>query len=132
MFALIDANCFYVSCERIFNPKIRKKPTVVLSNNDGCVVSASNEAKELGIKIGIPLFEIKHLVQKYSIKVISSQYQLYGEISKRLMNLLQEFSIYVEIYSIDEAFVYIPDWKDKDYKEIQLNIINIINQFIIF
>ena len=103
--ALVDCNSFYVSCERLFNPKIQKKAVVVLSNNDGCVISRSREAKDLGIKMGEPYFKVKELVKKNKVEVYSSNYALYGDISRRVMKALKTFSPKVEIYSIDEAFI---------------------------
>ena len=103
--ALVDCNSFYVSCERLFNPKIQKKAVVVLSNNDGCVISRSREAKDLGIKMGEPYFKVKELVKKKKVEVYSSNYALYGDISRRVMKVLKTFSPKVEIYSIDEAFI---------------------------
>ena len=103
--ALVDCNSFYVSCERLFNPKIQKKAVVVLSNNDGCVISRSREAKDLGIKMGEPYFKVKDLVKKNKVEVYSSNYALYGDISRRVMKVLKTFSPKVEIYSIDEAFI---------------------------
>lgn len=105
MFALIDCNNFYASCERVFQPKLNNKPIVVLSNNDGCVVARSDEAKALGIKMGVPVFEIKELVEKNNVNVFSSNYTLYGDLSDRVMKTIMEFSPLVEIYSIDEIFV---------------------------
>ncbi len=103
--ALVDCNSFYVSCERLFKPKIQKKAVVVLSNNDGCVISRSREAKDLGIKMGEPYFKVKDLVKKNKVEVYSSNYALYGDISRRVMKVLKTFSPKVEIYSIDEAFI---------------------------
>jgi len=103
--ALIDCNSFYVSCERLFNPKIENKPVVVLSNNDGCVISRSTEAKKIGIKMGEPYFKVKELVKKNNVHIFSSNYALYGDISRRVMKTLKSFSSKIEIYSIDEAFV---------------------------
>ena len=105
MIALVDVNNFYVSCERLFNPKLLNKPIVVLSNNDGCIISRSNEAKLLDIKMGTPLFKIKNLIQSSSIIVLSSNYPLYADISNRTMTLLASFSPQQEIYSIDESFL---------------------------
>jgi DNA polymerase V len=102
---LVDVNNFYVSCERVFMPALEKKPVIVLSNNDGCVVARSNEVKALGIRMGVPLFEIKSLVQKHQIEVFSSNYALYGDMSDRVMNVLQQLLPRIEIYSIDEAFL---------------------------
>jgi DNA polymerase V len=104
-FALVDCNNFYVSCERIFNPKLIGRPIVVLSNNDGCIITRSAEAKVLGIKMGEPYFKAKQIIQKNNVKVFSSNYALYGDISQRVMETLSGFSPDVEIYSIDEAFL---------------------------
>lgn len=104
MIALLDCNNFYVSCERLFDPKLINKPVVVLSNNDGCVISRSNEAKSIGIKMGEPLFKIKHLIKKFRVSVLSSNYSFYGDISNRIMRVLQKSIANVEVYSIDEAF----------------------------
>ena len=103
--ALVDCNSFYVSCERLFNPKIQYKPVVVLSNNDGCVISRSKEAKLLGIKMGEPYFKVKELIRKNKVYIFSSNYALYGDLSRRVMKVLKTFSPNVEIYSIDEAFI---------------------------
>ncbi|MEP7163047.1 MAG: Y-family DNA polymerase [Ferruginibacter sp.] len=105
MFALVDCNNFYASCERAFNPKLRKRPIVVLSNNDGCVIARSAEAKALGIEMGSPLFKIKNLLEKNKVAIFSSNYTLYGDMSQRVMQTLELFSPEIEIYSIDEAFL---------------------------
>lgn len=105
MFALIDCNNFYASCERLFNPALIGKPVIVLSNNDGCVIARSNEAKELGIKMGDVPFEIEDVIQKHNVAMFSSNYTLYGDMSQRVMNTLANFSPDIEIYSIDEAFL---------------------------
>lgn len=105
---LVDCDNFYVSCERVFQPRLRGRPTLVLSNNDGCVVSRSPEAKALGIPMGVPLFKIRGLVQTHEIQVLSSNYALYGDLSNRVMEILRGFSPAVEIYSIDEAFLEAP------------------------
>lgn len=105
MYALIDCNNFYASCERLFRPDLQNKPIVVLSNNDGCVIARSNEAKALGIKMGEPYFKIKHLSQQHNISVFSSNYTLYGDLSHRVMSIIEESWTNVEIYSIDEAFL---------------------------
>ena len=88
MIALVDCNNFYASCERVFNPKIENKPVIVLSNNDGCVIARSNEAKALGIKMGEPAFKLKNLIEKYNINVFSTNFALYGDLSKRVMNIM--------------------------------------------
>ena len=105
MYALADCNNFFVSCERVFRPDLNGKPVIVLSNNDGCAVARSNEAKALGIKMGDPLFKIRHLVQKNGVAVFSGNMALYGDMSKRVRQTLQDFSPMVEVYSIDEAFL---------------------------
>ena len=115
--ALIDCNSFYVSCERLFNPKIQNVPVVVLSNNDGCVISRSVEAKKIGIKMGEPYFKVKKLVRKNNVQIFSSNYALYGDISRRVMKVLKEFSDKIEIYSIDEAFIDISFAKDEEAEE---------------
>jgi DNA polymerase V len=112
--ALIDCNSFYVSCERLFNPKINNKPVVVLSNNDGCVISRSTEAKIIGIKMGEPYFKVKELVRKNNVHIFSSNYALYGDMSRRVMKTLKSFSDKIEIYSIDEAFVDLSHVEDKE------------------
>lgn len=108
-FGLIDCNNFYVSCERVCQSKIRRRPVVVLSNNDGCVIARSNEAKALGVKMGTPLFKAQHLVKEYNVAVFSSNYALYGDMSHRVVEALQEFTPEVEVYSIDEAFMRLDD-----------------------
>lgn len=105
MIALVDCNNFYVSCERVFQPKLNNKPVVVLSNNDGCVISRSQEAKDLGIKMGALYFKCKEDFKKHNVKVFSSNYTLYADMSQRVMQSLLDFSPDVEIYSIDEAFL---------------------------
>ena len=110
--ALIDCNSFYVSCERLFKPSLIKKPVIVLSNNDGCIISRSSEAKALGIKMGEPYFKAKKIIAKNNIYVFSSNYSLYGDISRRVMKTLKHFAPEMETYSIDEAFLnltIIPD-----------------------
>lgn len=103
--ALVDGNNFYVSCERVFNPALEHRPVVVLSNNDGCVVSRSEEAKALGIRMAVPFFEIRSLVKSHDLIWLSSNYALYGDMSARMMRLLSEFAPCQEIYSIDECFL---------------------------
>ena len=124
--ALIDCNSFYVSCERLFNPKIRKKPVVVLSNNDGCIISRSNEAKALGIKMGEPYFKEKNIIVKNDVQVFSSNYSLYGDISRRVMRTLKRFNSDIEIYSIDEAFLDLSNFPDKEVENVGKEIRNIV------
>lgn len=103
-FALIDCNNFYVSCERVFDPSLRGRPVVILSNNDGCVIARSKEAKDLDIPMGIPEFKVRPLVQKHNVAVRSSNYPLYGDMSSRVMETLRSLTPDIEVYSIDEAF----------------------------
>ena len=105
IFALVDCNNFFVSCERVFNPRLEGRPVVVLSNNDGCIIARSNESKALGITMGEPLFKARGEIRRHGIEVYSSNYPLYGDMSARVMNALQSFSPDIEMYSIDEAFL---------------------------
>ncbi len=120
MIALLDCNNFYVSCERLFNPKLINRPVVVLSNNDGCIISRSNEAKRMGIKMGEPVFKVKHILRKGKVIVLSSNYSIYGDISNRIMNILKDSLSDVEIYSIDEAFFSLRGVNDRQKKCIYL------------
>ena len=115
MFALADCNNFFASCERVFRPDLQGKPVIVLSNNDGCAIARSNEAKALGIKMGAPLFKIRHLVEKHDIAVFSGNMALYGEMSQRVRWVLGEFAPSVEVYSIDEAFLDLRGMNDIDF-----------------
>jgi len=105
MFALVDCNNFYASCERVFRPDLNEKPIVVLSNNDGCVIARSNEAKALGIPMGAPAFEYEKIFQQNNIQVFSANFALYGDMSQRVMNILSEYTPNIEMYSIDECFL---------------------------
>ena len=106
-YALIDCNNFFVSCERVFNPKLLKRPVVILSNNDGCVISRSKEAKDLKIPMGAPAFQCRETFLKHNVAVLSSNFALYGDMSERVMSVLEDFGLPMEIYSIDEAFLEI-------------------------
>jgi len=110
--ALVDCNNFYVSCERLFRPDLQNTPVLVLSNNDGCVVSRSNEAKALGIKMAVPVFQIRELVKRHNVAVFSSNYALYADISNRVMATLQHYSPAQEVYSIDETFLELTGFTD--------------------
>ena len=116
MFALVDCNNFYASCERVFRPDLNGRPVVVLSNNDGCIIARSNEAKELGIKMGEPAFKIADFLTEKQVTVFSSNYVLYGDLSHRVMNTLGRFTPELEVYSIDEAFLNLTgltvDWEE--------------------
>ena len=105
MIALVDCNNFYASCERVFRPDLENKPIVVLSNNDGCVIARSNEAKALGIKMGEPAFKRKDVFEKNKINIFSTNFALYGDMSNRVMSILKANAVGIEIYSIDEAFL---------------------------
>lgn len=113
MIALADCNNFYASCERVFNPGLKDKPIVVLSNNDGCIIARSNEAKSLGIKMGEPVFKVRHVIKKNNVYVFSTNFALYGDMSSRVMSLLDDMSPEIEIYSIDEAFMNFKGIKDQ-------------------
>jgi DNA polymerase V len=105
VFALVDCNSFYVSCEKVFHPSVNNKPVVVLSNNDGCAISRSNEAKRIGIGMGAPIFKCQDIVKQHDVKVFSANFVLYGDMSNRVMGVLSNFTPNLEIYSIDEAFL---------------------------
>ena len=104
-YALADCNNFYASCERVFQPHLQHRPIVVLSNNDGCVIARSEEAKALGIAMGAPYFKYKQVIRDKGVRVFSSNYALYGDMSARVMNLLSGYAADMEVYSIDEAFL---------------------------
>ena len=109
MFGLIDCNSFYASCEEIFNPALRGRPVVILSNNDGCIVARSKRAKELGIPMGEAAFKYKTLFETQKVVVLSSNYALYGDISSRVMQCIEEEVSEMQVYSIDEAFIRVEE-----------------------
>src|SRR6185295_3933113 len=117
IFALVDCNNFYASCERVFNPRLNGQPIVVLSNNDGCVVARSNEAKALGIGMGVPEFQIRPLLRALQVHVFSSNYALYGDMSQRVMETLEQLSPALEVYSIDEAFLSLVGFESRNLTE---------------
>ncbi|MFH6972289.1 Y-family DNA polymerase [Flavobacterium petrolei] len=117
MYALVDCNNFYASCERVFQPKFNGKPVAILSNNDGCVISRSNEAKAVGVPMGAPAFQIKELVKEKNVQLFSSNYALYGDLSNRVMAILGQFTPNLEIYSIDEAFLNFDGLTISDYHD---------------
>jgi DNA polymerase V len=114
VFALVDCNNFYVSCERVFKPALEGKPIVVLSNNDGCIVSRSDEAKQLNIPMGAPYYQWREVIKENQVQVLSSNYELYGDMSHRVMVILEKFCPEIEIYSIDEAFLSLQQFSIKD------------------
>lgn len=122
MYALVDCNNFYASCERVFQPELNGKAVAILSNNDGCVISRSNEAKAAGIAMGVPAFQIKDLIKEKEVKVFSSNYPLYGDLSRRVMEVLQQFTPNVKIYSIDEAFLNFDGLNITDYHDYGIQI----------
>lgn len=129
MYALVDCNNFYASCERAFDPSLINIPVVVLSNNDGCVIARSNEAKALDIPMGAPAFKFQPIFNKYNVKVFSSNYALYGDMSKRVMNILSRYSPDIEIYSIDEAFLLFDGFdKHFDLELYALEIIQVVKR----
>ena len=127
--ALIDCNNFYVSCERVFNPALKRKPIIVLSNNDGCVIARSQEVKDLGIKMGVPWFKVQNLARHHKIIVFSSNYTLYADMSNRVMQIISEFAPNQEVYSIDECFLDLTGFKHfglADYGQRIRSTINIL------
>lgn len=128
MFALVDCNNFYASCERVFRPDLNEEPIVVLSNNDGCVIARSNEAKKLGIPMGAPAFKYDVIFKKNSISVFSSNYALYGDMSNRVMTLLSSFAPEIEVYSIDEAFLKYKNCEHINFHTYASNIKNIVTK----
>ena len=120
MIALLDCNNFYASCERVFRPDLIEKPVIVLSNNDGCVIARSDEVKKMGVKMGTPVFKIRDLIVKNNISVFSSNFALYGDISRRIMKILQNTVSDLEIYSIDEAFIDFIYKSDIEYESLNL------------
>jgi len=117
MFALVDCNNFYASCERVFNPKLIDKPIAILSNNDGCVISRSNEAKALGIPMGAPAFKYDSVFKKHKVHVFSTNFPLYGDMSSRVMSILSHYTPNIEIYSIDEAFLEFRGFNNYDLEQ---------------
>jgi len=117
MYALVDCNNFYASCERVFNPALNGKPVVVLSNNDGCVIARSQEAKDIGIAMGVPAYQVEPLIKTHNVAVFSSNYQLYGNMSERVHATLAEFAPELEIYSIDEVFIRLSGMENFDLKQ---------------
>ena len=117
MFALVDCNNFYASCERVFNPNLQNKPVAILSNNDGCVISMSDEAKKLQLPFGAPIFKWEQFCKEKNITVLSSNYPLYGDMSARVMNILRDFSPDIEVYSIDESFLEFKGFENYNFEE---------------
>ena len=122
MFALVDCNNFYASCERVFQPQLNNKPVAILSNNDGCVISRSDEAKVLGLPMGAPAFKYEAFFKANDIRVFSSNYPLYGDMSSRVMSILEQFTPDIEIYSIDEAFLQFKGFEGYDFNAYGLQI----------
>lgn len=129
MLALIDANNFFVSCERVFNPKLEKRPVVVLSSNDGCIVARSQEAKALGIAMGAPAFECKDICKKYDVVTLSSNFALYLDMSRRLMQIVRSFVATVQVYSIDEAFMSLDGMSEEEAMKLCLEMRSTILQW---
>ena len=115
MYALVDCNNFYASCERVFNPGLQNKPVAVLSNNDGCIIARSDEVKKLNLPMGAPIFKWKDFCKHHKVTVLSSNYPLYGDMSARVMTILEQFSPNVEVYSIDEAFIDLTGFNRHDF-----------------
>src|SRR5690348_11084984 len=117
VYALIDCNNFFVSCERVFRPDLEGKPVVVLSSNDGCAVARSNEAKRLGIPMGAPAFKYRDVFAKHKVVQFSANFELYGDVSKRITSLLTTITPRIEVYSVDESFLDITELPITDYEE---------------
>lgn len=130
MYFLVDCDNFFVSCERVFQPDLKGKPVVVLSNNDGCVVARSNEAKVLGVRMGIPLFKIQPLVARHQVQLRSSNYTLYADMSNRVMAILRELAGDVEVYSIDEAFFFWSARPGFDYQAFGQQVVERVQQWL--
>src|SRR5450432_2983410 len=122
MYALVDCNNFYCSCERVFNPKLEGRPVIVLSNNDGCAISRSDEAKALGIAMAAPVFMMQKLIDRHGVAIFSSNYTLYGDMSSRIMDTLGSFVPKIEMYSIDEAFLDLGEMLGTDLLQLALTI----------
>jgi DNA polymerase V len=127
--ALVDCNNFYVSCERVFDPRLERVPVGVLSNNDGCFVARSNELKALGVKMGTPLFQVRDIVSRHQVRVLSSNYTLYGDMSSRVMECLSGFTPDVEVYSIDESFLDLSGLQGGDLPDYAREIKNTVKQW---
>ena len=130
MIALADCNNFYASCERLFRPDLHDKPVLVLSNNDGCVIARSNETKVLGIKMGVPAFQIKDIINNNNVNVFSSNFTLYGDISNRVMSIYASECNAIEIYSIDEAFINMSGIANSEEKAVSIR--NKVKRYQIF
>ncbi|QCR21718.1 Y-family DNA polymerase [Pontibacter sp. SGAir0037] len=128
LYALVDCNNFYVSCERMFDPSLHNKPVVVLSNNDGCIISRSEEAKALGIPMGESAYKARQVLEQNNVRVFSSNYTLYGDMSRRVMNVLSHFSPDVEIYSVDEAFLNLTTLLTNDIKQHAIKLRSTVQQ----
>ena len=128
--ALVDCNSFYASCEAIFKPHLKNQPVVVLSNNDGCVIARSSLAKKFGIKMGVPFFEVKELVKQNNVKVFSSNYTLYANISSRVMGVLKNYCDELEIYSVDEAFLILNKYSERSFFQRAMQIKKTVKKWI--
>ncbi|HZE86438.1 MAG TPA: Y-family DNA polymerase, partial [Puia sp.] len=129
MKAIVDCNSFYCSCERVFRPDLWNKPVVVLSNNDGCIISRSDEARKLGVGMAGPYFQARHIIEKNDIAVFSSNYHLYGDMSRRVMDTLRTLSPEVEVYSVDEAFLDLSNIPLSDLHEYARHIKETVEQW---
>ena len=128
--ALVDCNSFYASCEAIFKPHLKNQPVVVLSNNDGCVIARSSLAKKFGIKMGVPFFEVKELVKQNNVKVFSSNYTLYANISSRVMGVLKNYCDELEVYSVDEAFLILNKYSERSFFQRAMQIKKTVKKWI--
>lgn len=128
--ALVDCNSFYASCEAIFKPHLKNQPVVVLSNNDGCVIARSSLAKKVGIKMGVPFFEVRKIVKQNNVKVFSSNYTLYANISSRVMGVLKNYCDELEIYSVDEAFLILNKYSERSFFQRAMHIKKTVKKWI--
>lgn len=116
VFALVDCNNFFVSCERVFRPDLWNKPVAVLSNNDACIVARSNEVKAMGVPMGAPLFKIEHLIKGQGVTLFSGNFRLYGDFSQRVVRILTQMAPKIEVYSVDESFLELSSLRITDYQ----------------
>jgi DNA polymerase V len=129
LYALVDCDNFYCSCERVFEPSLKKRPVAVLSNNDGCIIARSQEIKDLGIKMGDPYYKVNKFLKANNAAVFSSNYELYGSMSQRVIQTLRTFSQNVEVYSIDECFIELPENDVSSLNAISENIVRTVMQW---
>src|SRR5438128_129052 len=129
MIALVDCNNFYVSCERVFRPDLEEKPVIILSNNDGCAISISDEAKALGIRMAVPVHMVMDVIKKHNVRMFSSNYTLYGDMSDRVMKTIASFVPQMEVYSIDETFLDLSAVPTEQLEPLAIKIKSTVKQY---